>query len=480
MDWYGVDFPWKGTGIGAWISHVMLAYHYAEINHHELCLTSTGWPELNGSIDESNLSNEPNSNKTWNSYFKFPSEIKSKKECIAVWQDCPNGFTNRQPQGYTRIEWYSKLLKQIFTLQDSVAQEVESQIRATGFNPDTDVTLHIRRTDKIFQKGGTGPESTEVSLSRYVHETLKVLESNNRVFVCTDDKKIIDEVKVMFSQYGINVIWDKTETELEIHLIRNTKGIPKSVALAENITSIKNIVLLSRGLKLVGARMSYTYRIAELLHYPKLGYNIRDNDKYSTPYAEDDAPILTGKYRCYPNFVSNIDCTNSPQKLNRKSLVVIKNFINTSAMKQIKDDIYQFSNQPKKSGGHYLTCKCFTCRISDTFDSPEMLEILSRITGKHVIKLGDSSVSFCEKGNAYVPETRGVDYGFILFLTTNSNIRNGGLLFFHHDRTIYKTIVPEFGMLCIFEIESNSYFISAVTGVEKCCFYSGYFSTQFR
>lgn len=533
---YGFNFL-KGNlgGLGAAVHALLLALHYAKCNNLEMALIEEGikYPRFNGSIND--IDEE---DKNWHSYFKsFP--IIKEEEAVAVWPKCPKGWNDDPPISGKNIDWYSTLAKEVYLLRDDIEQQVEELVNKSGFDPLTDVVLHIRRTDKIFASKGSIIESGELPLDVYVKETVKIVKSKEikcRVFLCTNDKKIYPEIKNEFDKYDIDVIWDDSESELPLHAMYMRGELNKSDAWKENLDALKNFAIMARGLHLIGGRMSYFFRIPELLRYPLPSKNIKDNDKMGkAPYAEKDEhfknPFLP---RRYLNFVSDqylnksdAEWNNYANVLEKYYIINIPNFMNPKTAELVINDIKKRPNNwwthairpdenndrtykscddqnlqkyidraqkaadnglfsyhfQRINGPHYSTCDCFSCRLVETMSSYEVMSILSKITGKTVTNMEETFVSKYVKNNfltVHHDKNKG-NYTFILSLTKDWNPVHGGLTHFcDSEGNIYKTVTPRFNNLIIFKLSPErqmDHFVSQVCGPNVRYAYTGWFST---
>lgn len=541
---YGFSFLRENSGgIGASIHAVLCALVYARHNNLKFGLVKEGlrYPLLNGKIRTDSETEE----KNWYSYFQsFP--IISEKDAVAIWRDCPQGFNADIPNKYKkpgmkRIEWYSQLLKnEVFVLRKDIEAEVEKRVARSGFNPQTDLVLHIRRTDKIYQYKGSVVESDELPLDEYVLETYRVYVELNkpdaRVFLCTDDKKIYGKITEAFGKFNIPVVWDKHESEKELQAMRMAGQLTQSEAHEENLNALKIILIMSRGLYLIGGRMSYIFRIGELLRYPLPTKNIKDSDMFGiAPYAEPDEPFANPFWpKRYAPFVSKKYNQQTDEfwskisaNLNESRIIVLSDFMDEQIAEQVYSDLESYNPKwwvhalrPNEQGDvqnldvgdprlpqyiklvetaadqgqfayhfkrtlndHYTTCYCFSCRLRSTFDSYEMRSLLSKLTGRKVIGIGETFASLYERDHfltIHHDKNKG-DYTFVLSLTKDWNPTHGGNLCFwdEAEKTIYKTITPKFNTLVVFKLSPEKqmdHFVSRVCGSGKRISFTGWFN----
>lgn len=540
--YYGFSFVKENAGgLGAAIYAIMLAAHYAKSNKLQLGLVEEGYrvPRLNGCINDAG-----GEDKNWHSYFKSLPIIK-EKDAVAVWQVCPNGFT-RVPGTGKKIEWYSQILKDIYVLQDDHQNDVNQLVIKSGFNSSTDVVLHIRRTDKVFPNKGSVIESGELPLDVYVNETVKVVKQLEaeltskikiRVFLCTDDKEICPEMRDKFTKHDIEMIWDKTESVLHLQSMRMSGELKRSDAWEENLCAFKNLAIMSRGLGLVGGRMSYFFRIAELLRYPLPTKNIKDGEKFGKAQYAEDSECFMNPFRefRYLDFVSSVYLNKTDEEwksytdiLNKEYIINIPNFMDSKTaeivFKAIKEHPQKWWNhaiRPNEKGvlvskkeedpelatcvkyaekaadaglfayhfqrtslNHYKTCKCVSCRLRDTMDSYPVMTILSKIIGKTVTGMNETFASKYVRNDfltIHHDKSKG-DYTFILSLSKDWNPVHGGLTHFCDiNKNVYKTETPKFNNLIIFKLDPKhqmDHFVSRVCGPNARFAYTGWFKVE--
>lgn len=227
---------------------------------------------------------------------------------------------------------------------------------------------------------------------------------------------------------------------------------------------------MARGLYLIGGRMSYLFRIAELLRYPNLPtLNIKDQEKFGlVQYDNENSklinPQLEGRYL---NFVSIDYMKPRPdlaQLLEKDYIITIPNFMLEEAGKQVLADFVRFKPEwwvnailPSENkdykpiylidtdqrlsanikiandacnrsqfayhfkrtgcGKHYETCRCFACRLERTFNSYEVMKALSNITSKRVVCMNEIFAPNYSNGN---------------FLTIHHDKKKEIMLLFYH------------------------------------------------
>jgi hypothetical protein len=357
---YGYSFEKDNAGgLGALIHSMMLAKHYAKLNDHAFVLVEEGKHifYFNG-----HHRNADGKDKGWHDYF-VPFEYVAEEEIKGgIWVTCPKGWTRQVPGEKKeneaekekeekteenqekleteekeeteekteekeetkesklddsatgavplRIQWYSDLCREIYVLQPDILKEIDARIERSGFNAETDLALHVRRTDKIFQmrdyeeKGkkiasnvSDKRESGVVTLEYYLEKTLEVWPESgaSRIFLCTDDTEIRAWFKEKFSQHSIPVIWDESENVegRAMHLLRMNGKLTREQAWEENLVAMTNMEMLIRARYIIGGRMSYFFRVAELIRYPKPSLNIKDSDVFGkSPYAQPGEKVV--------------------------------------------------------------------------------------------------------------------------------------------------------------------------------------------
>ena len=508
--YYGYNFTKQNSGgLGAILHDVINAYIYAEQNNLIFCFTKEGYkiPRLNGSINDDNDLDD----KVWHSYFNSFSIIENEK-CIEIW---PNFLPDTKLIKWD-IEQYSNILKNKVCIFDSnIEKDINELVKKTPFCSETDIVLHIRMSDK------TSENPIFLPIEKYIDECeyalLELKNEKNRIYICSDNKKICIEVKNYFDKKNIEVIWDESESDEQLQYLRWTNQLEKSIAQQETMNSFKNLFIMKNAKYLIGGRMSYFFRIGELLHYPKKSNNIQDNDMFGiAPYSSVNYMIRPYKKKTIQEFINTQINNNDILKkyndvYNETNIVSIPNFISENTLKQIISEIdnyqwwrysiipndniwiskdYSLNDPILKScfeecsknlenknfcyrfkrdyGNHYDTCYCIACKLYDTIGSFTTTDLLCKIIGCKNLIPGEMFISNYGKDdflNVHHDIKKG-DISITFSLNDNWDCTYGGILHFcDKERNIYKSISPNPGSVNIFKINTEKgidHFVSQV------------------
>ncbi len=502
---YGYSFSKANSGsLGAIIYDVMKAKHYANSYNYDFCFTNEGYeiPRFNGSIVDDSIPNE-----YWNTFFNSVKGIEENK-CERVWPDllpeCP--YSDK----LVNINTYRNILQnEIFCLNESSNTKIIDLVNKTPFKP-SDIVIHIRRTDK------TGSEIyKELDVEDYVSQIEFLLEktkilSDTRLYICTDDNSVCSKIKEKLKN-KIEVIWDKLDESF--HLLRDTLKLDKKRAQKENLNSLKNLTIMKSAYKLIGGRMSYFYRVAELLRNDKC-INIQDSDKFGKAeyfYFPKEKTYNISYPKRIQNFLNeNIEYGNFAKSFKNNNRVIVPNFLNRDTALLIKNklDVYpwwtyaiknkdcchpvytspkdpnlkeyfercelsnlnkQFSYRFKRHlGGHYDTCICCCCNLEETLRSFNFVRALEKITGINRLLSNEVNISYYSKGdyiNVHADQGKG-DIAITLSFTDEWHPSYGGNLhFLDTDLNITEVLVPSLSTLCVFRIIKGEslHFVSPVT-----------------
>ena len=507
MTYYGYNFTLRNSGgLGAIIHDVMNAAKYAEENGLILAFVSSGYdiPRLNGSIQDIDVPD-----KNWHSYFNSFT-IVSEAECIEIW---PKFLPNSNNAKWT-MQQYSDMLKQkVCIFNDDVYSEINGLVTKTPFNVETDIVVHIRQTDKIIECPQFLPIEKYIDECEYALSTLK--NEKNRIYVCTDNKQVVTDIKLHFSTKNIEVVWDDSESAEALHTIRTIGKLPKSIAQFEIMNAFKNIFIMKNAKYLIGGRMSYFYRIAELLGYPNKSVNIQDNDTFGiAPYSSVEHVVRPYMKNTIPHFVNkNMYAGQTLEKYNKvymeEGIVTIPDFISSHVLSGIRNDIenykwWSYATIPNNNkwaveysqnitkthidecnincvnkqftyrfrrcvGNHYSTCVCVSCKLNHTVKSFPFTDTLCKIIGCRNMRPGEVFISDYGKDDflsIHHDKNKG-DIAVTISLTYDWHPTYGGILHFCDENlNIFKSVVPRLGNINIFKLDPAhglDHFVSAVT-----------------
>ena len=510
--YYGYDFKERNSGgLGAIIHDVMSAVIYSNQNNLIFGFIKEGYdiPRLNGSIDDD--INIPN--KYWHSYFEsFP--IIEKKDCIEIW---PKFLPNTNVLKWNII-YFSNLLKnKICVFKPEIYLEINNLVDKTPFNKETDIVLHIRQTDKISEINKFLPIEKYIEECEYVLQELYELNdySKNRIYICTDNIAICQDIKNYFSLKNIDVVWDNTESNESLQFIRWSGKLSKTIAQEETMNAFKNIFIMKDAKYLIGGRMSYFFRISELLRFPNKTINIQDSQAFGiASYSIVDYFIRPYMKKSFDNFINKniIDNKENIKKYNKiyneKSIITIPSFISDNILNEIRKDIENYKwwkyavlsknteNKPIYSenisiesiqdchdtllsknfsyrfkrclGNHYKTCCCISCRLNDTIRSFPITDLLCKIIGCRNMIPGEIFLSNYGKDDflSIHHDINKGDISVTFSLTYDWNPTYGGILHFLDDnKNIHNSIIPELGSVNIFKLDPKkglNHFVSMV------------------
>lgn len=508
MAYYGYNFTLRNSGgLGAIIHDVMNAAKYAEENGLILAFVSTGYeiPRLNGSIQDVDVPD-----KNWHSYFTSFT-IVSQAECIEVW---PKFLPNTKNSKWT-IQQYSDMLKyKVCKFNDDIYNEINGLVNKTPFNVETDIVVHVRQTEcKKVENPVFLPIEKYIDECEYALSTLN--HEKNRIYVCTDNKQVVTDIKLHFSTKNVEVVCDDSESAEALQTIRWKGKLPKSIAQVETMVAFKNIFIMKNAKYLIGGRMSYFYRIAELLGYPNKSVNIQDNDAFGVaPYSSVEYVIRPYMKNTIPGFINkNIYTSQTLEKYNKvymeEGIVTIPDFISSRVLTSLQTDIENYKwwsyatipnnnkweveyshNITKKHidecnincvnkkftyrfrrcmGNHYSTCICVSCRLNQTVKSFPFTDTLCKIIGCRNMRPGEVFISDYGKNDflsIHHDKNKG-DIAVTISLTYDWHPTYGGILHFcDENQNIFKSVVPRLGNINIFKLDPShgiDHFVSAVT-----------------
>ena len=509
MKIYGYNFTKRNSGgLGAIIHDVMNAAKYATQNGFVLGFVKDGYdiPRLNGSYNDA--PDTPDTN--WHTYFTS-FKVVSESDCIEVWPKYVPGTIASRDLFWDKCKMSHFLKETVCTFNVNVRDEINDLVRKTPFNAETDLVVHIRLTE---EKKIETP--VFLPIENYISECelgLKVSKLS-RIYICTDDQTACHKLRSHFECAGIEVVWDDTEPLEPIQMIRWQGQLKKSIAQQETMNAFKNLHIMASAKYLIGGRMSYFYRIAELLnHCQGNSVNIQDNDKFGiAPYSEVKYPIRPYKSKTIPNFVNQcIQCNDFDRYTSVykcKGMVTIPNFVSDEVLHLVRPQLetykwWTYANVPHKGvwkvnyephlsesarhscqlaheakqftyrfrrclGKHYDSCKCVSCRLNDTVHSWPFTDTLCKITGHRNIRPGETFISNYGKGDflsMHHDKNKGDIAVTISFAYDWDPVFGGVLHFCDSDRNIHTSVTPKAGEINIFKLDPQNevnHFVSPV------------------
>ena len=507
------------------------------------------------------------------------SEVESKK--LPVWLSTPfgqfgknnnesNSKNSTKPLNkFFTTAFYAKSVQRLFKLHANVQSKVDTLVDQSGFKL-SDWVIHFRFSDKVHQvkDRSTTIESAphdlkwywqevanriqsleekqeELKLNQFEHKKEKdpSLDKLNseisselesfRVFICCDSEEALQTLP----DIDIEITWDKNEDRSGNYCPQSFQHkITKSKRDAETLTALKNWTIMQRSRFLVGARCSYFYRIAELLHFPKPSKNVKDSDMFgSAEYAlQSEKLVRPCKMRCYLNFLTSQpieEIDRCKQELREKGLTTVYNVIHPDWIDGVYQEIinypsdwliyaikHQHSTQSQpfnfklkeskkiqkelsiaikdhENGSfcysfkrtlpdHSKECSCCVCRLDDTMSSFECLEFFSNLTGINLTGKGETFLSMYQKDD-WLSTHHDKDKGKVVFVFNfNKNwcVSHGGALHFvknhgENNQDIYHTVIPKFNCVNIFILDPNNikdHFVSQVVCNKNRYAYTGW------
>jgi len=495
MEYYGFSFKERDCGgLGAMLHDVMMAAKYAEENNLTLCFVQDGYdiPRLNGSLSDDSIPDH-----YWHTFFNS-IPILDRSHCKEMW---PCFLKNRK---FVNEKWskkkYHQLLTKICDFHPHIHDEIQSLVEKTPFQEKTDVVVHIRQTDKLAEV------SKFVEVDVYIKEcelALQKMPTLKRIYICTDDQFICSRFHDHFKQ-KVEVVWDTTESILPLHTFRISNQLSKIDAQQETFNAFKNLFIMKKAKYLIGARMSYFFRIGELWGYPNPSVNLQDNEKFGpAPYAEKEVvkPLLPKHLKNFTN--PNLILESYTEEYKRTGIVSIPSFINPEYHDELKKRVNDFSwwtysshaeemkfeNElsssrkeqcfnclEKKSfsyrfqrshGNHYDTCVCAYCKLEHTFKSYPVMDMLCTVIGCTRLTPNEMFLSKYSKDDflSVHHDIKKGDISVTCSLTDDWNVAWGGILHFCNETGIYKSISPTIGTLNIFKLDPENgldHFVSMV------------------
>ncbi len=508
--YYGYDFNERnGGGLGAIIHDVMNAYKYAKMNNLLFCFTKEGYeiPRLNGATEE----NADIPNKQWDSYFQSIIPIVEKENCAGLW---PIFLPDTQSNKWSIQEYADIINNDIFILNPETKDKVNELVKNTAFCEETDIVLHIRRTDKTAESNSFLPFEIFIKECEYVLYELN--DEKNRIYICTDDKSVCETIRDHFHKKKVEVVWDTNKNDDFLHEARILGTLSNEAAYKETMNSFKNLMIMKRAVHLVGGRMSYFFRIGELLRYPKKTTNVQDNDLFGiAPYSGVGYMIRPYRKMAIHDFINPLVHTTIEKYADiykKEGIVTVPDFISESVLEQVKPELENYKwwcyatmpnnnewvvkyfsdlNDPilgerflecgqqlenrqfcyrfkRDVGGHYAVCNCVACRLYATIQSFPVTDMLCKIVGCRNLIPGEMFLSNYGK-NDFISIHHDINKGDIAVtfsLSSDWSPVYGGILHFcDGEKNIYKSIVPKLGSVNIFGLDPENgldHFVSTV------------------
>lgn len=386
-------------------------------------------------------------------------------DVVEMWPSCSKGFDTESAS----IEYFGKLARELFSFQPSVVE---------GMDDDIDVALCVHNKDiplKIYLK--EIPEGSSVCVTSSV-----VPKRLQDVRVMKNDDKYVEQVHRLKAMTKANL--------------------------------------------LIGGRVSYMFRMAELLRHPLPSVNLKDSDEYGVAEYSREPFVRPLRPRAIKNFI-NPSCT---QVVIKDGFALIPDFVNPKLSEMLESEVDDhewwsrvvhpdedgqtpgsFATRSHKCkrlertarslhkqerftymfwksvvsghGSHYNTCVCIFCRLYETFNSFEVLDYLSTLVGKKVISFGETFGSKYEIGDylgVHHDKDKG-DYAFVLELSKDWKEEYGGitLLLARDQREIIREVIPSFGSLTIFEITDTAYReVTEIKSNKERVSFTGWFNVE--
>jgi hypothetical protein len=513
MNYYGFDFQQRNAvGLGAILHDIMMALQYCEQNDLTFAFTREGYeiPRFNGSFDD----NPQLPNQYWHTYFQSFPLIDSSK-CIGLW---PKYVPNTKVTEWTKAQFADLLQNRICVFYPHIQTEIETLVKNTPFCKETDIVLHLRRSsDKKSENPAYLPIQTYIEECEHSLQQEKEKKTEyglSRIYICTDQQEICNEIKDHFKKQDIDVVWDISEPDIAIHELRCYSHLPKSIAQKETMNSFKNLFIMKNAKYVIGGRMSYFFRIGELLGYPNHSINMQDNDKFGiAPYSSIKESIRPYYKNTIVNFIDNqfqddTVLASYNQLLDSDKIVNIPHFISESVLKEIQKEIEvypwwlyttipnnnewtveyskeinetqteeclfylekkKFTYRFRRSiGDHYSTCSCISCKLNDTVRSFPVTDTICKIVGCKRVTPREIFISNYGKDDflSIHHDIKKGDISVTFSLTSDWDPTYGGILHFcDNQKNIYKSIVPKWGSMTIFKLDPNNgidHFVSTV------------------
>ncbi|KAG4070622.1 hypothetical protein HA402_013542 [Bradysia odoriphaga] len=209
----------KGCGYGCQLHHVVYCFIMAYATERTLILKSkgwryhkAGWEEVFKPISDTCLTSEGSSHASWSSHIQNTQVVdlpiidslnpRPPYLPLAIPEDLAPRL--KRLHGDPITWWVGQFLKYLLRLQPETQNMLDTARQKLGFKKPI-VGVHVRRTDKV------GTEASLHSIEEYmtwVEDYFNKLElsqsvDRRRVFLASDDPKVIEEARKKYPKYDI-------------------------------------------------------------------------------------------------------------------------------------------------------------------------------------------------------------------------------------------------------------------------------------
>ena len=192
----------------------------------------------------------------------------------------------------SKFEYQSILLKEIYVPKQQYINRIKSHITThlSELEHNDYVAIHIRRGDKV---SGPWKEGDAIHVEQYLLALRTYLDCHDKkpitVYILSDANSVIHEIEKYvdeYKQYGITLIWDKTEIRRDGYVYKLYKsGYSDDDKIDEIFTFMKNIYILQSAVEIIGSRMSFFFITAELLRGIQ-GISLSNNQLYPVDFYD--------------------------------------------------------------------------------------------------------------------------------------------------------------------------------------------------
>ncbi|KAK4886499.1 hypothetical protein RN001_002770 [Aquatica leii] len=208
----------KGCGYGCQLHHVVYCFMVAYGTQRTLILKSkgwryhkAGWEEIFKPISDSCTSTEGETPVNWPGYgnvqvitLPIIDSISPRPPFLplAIPEDLAPRLTRLHGDPF--VWWVGQILKYLLRPQDKTATLIQNAITNLGFKRPI-VGVHVRRTDKVGTEAAFhGIEEYMSAVDEYYNQLeLKKKVDKRRIYLATDDPKVISDAKNKYPQYEI-------------------------------------------------------------------------------------------------------------------------------------------------------------------------------------------------------------------------------------------------------------------------------------